>query len=185
MGNIPPPGPNAAGLLIPQWFLVGASFLVIVARLNLRLRLQGVQLMLSDYFMCCAWLCAVVTASFDIIFARMGVLDPDMDYFLTRYEGPPEDIEYILKVSAASPGRWKYHDNNAIRPQLLWSSQFPFYLTFYFAKAALLAMYLRLFPEFMRKRRFMLWVVVGYCAAAFLVTILATALICRPVEGNW
>jgi len=68
---------------------------------------------------------------------------------------------------------------------LLWASQFPFYMTFYFAKAALLSIYLRLFPPFMRKRRFVLWMVIIYCAVAFAVTMLSTLLICRPIEGNW
>ena len=95
----PPPGPYPAGLLVPQWGLIIASFIVILLRLNLRLRIQRISLMASDYLMCCAWLCAVATASFDIVFARMGVLDPNIDYFLTRYQGTPEEIEYILKVS--------------------------------------------------------------------------------------
>ena len=68
---------------------------------------------------------------------------------------------------------------------MTWISQFPFYLTFYFAKASLLSVYLRLFPVFMKKRRFILWAVIGYVAAAFLVTILVTIFICRPIEGNW
>ena len=96
----PPPGPHAAGVLVPQWLLISASFLVILARFNLRLRIQKVPVMLSDYLTCCAWLSAVATASFDIIFARMGVFSPDIDYFLTQYEGPPENVEYILKVRA-------------------------------------------------------------------------------------
>jgi len=87
---------------VPQWLLIGTCFVIIALRLNLRLRIQRIPLMASDYLMCCAWLSAVATASFDIVFARMGVLDPDMDYFLSSYQGPPEDIEYILKVSPAS-----------------------------------------------------------------------------------
>ena len=71
------------------------------------------------------------------------------------------------------------------RPQMQWASQFPFYLTFYFAKAALLAIYVRLFPVFMRKRRFILWTVIIYCAIAFGVTILATLFICQPFEAYW
>ena len=68
---------------------------------------------------------------------------------------------------------------------MTWISQFPFYLTFYFAKAALLSIYLRLFPPFMRKRRLLVWAVIVFVACAFVVTILSTLLICLPVEGNW
>lgn len=99
----PPPGPYAAGVLVPQWLLIGISFLVIVARLNLRVRVQRIPLMVSDYLMCCAWLCAVATAAFDIVFARMGVFHPDLDYFMLAYDGPPEDIEFVFKVSGDPP----------------------------------------------------------------------------------
>jgi hypothetical protein len=32
----------------------------------------------------------------------MDVLRPDMDYFLTKYEGSQQEIEYLLKVSVTS-----------------------------------------------------------------------------------
>lgn len=64
-------------------------------------------------------------------------------------------------------------------------SQIPLSLAFYFSKAALLARYLRLFPHFMRKRRSILWAVIAYSAAAYVVTLLTTIFICRPIEGNW
>ena len=70
-------------------------------------------------------------------------------------------------------------------PQVLWFSKLPLDLTFYISQAALLAVYLCLFPSFMRKRRFILWVIVAYRAAAYVVTLLTTAFICRPIEGNW
>src|SRR3569833_1205606 len=81
------PGPNVPGLLVPQWLLISISLAVIIARLNLRLRIQQTPLTASDYLMCCAWLSAVATASFDIVFARMGVITTEMDYFLMAYEG--------------------------------------------------------------------------------------------------
>ena len=58
-------------------------------------------------------------------------------------------------------------------------------MTFYLAKAALLSIYIRLFPTFMKKRRIVLWGTIIYCALAFAVTILSTLLICRPIQGNW
>jgi hypothetical protein len=165
MVGVPLPGPHAAGLLVPQWLLISTSFFVILARINLRLRIQRVPMMLSDYLMCCAWLSSVATASFDVVFARKGILRPDIDYYLTTYEGSAEDFEYLYKM--------------------IWVSQFPFDMTLYFAKAALLALYVRLFPVFMRKRRTVLWAVIVYTAAAYLVTELTSLLICRPIEGNW
>ena len=90
---------------MPQWLLISFSFVVIALRLHLRLRIQRIPIMASDYLMCCAWVSAVITASFDVVFARMGVLDPDIDYFLTRYPGTPDDIIYILKASMSKPSR--------------------------------------------------------------------------------
>jgi len=55
----------------------------------------------------------------------------------------------------------------------------------YLAKAALLSIYIRLFPTFMKKRRIVLWGIIVYCALAFAVTIFSTLLICRPIQGNW
>lgn len=98
----PPPGPHAPGVLVPQWLLIVLSLLALVAQFNLRTT-QRMSPLTSDYLMLCAWLAAVATASFDIIFARLDVLHPDMDYFLTKYSGTPEDVEYILKVGAAPP----------------------------------------------------------------------------------
>lgn len=184
----PPAGPTAVGLLVPQWLLIAVSLIVILLRLNLRLKVQRTSLTVSDYFMCAAWLSAVATASFDIEFARMGVLDPEMDYLLIQYRGPPEDIEYILKVSMAGPHvppPMRLDNNTSPHLQLLWASQFPFFLTFNLAKATLLSIYMRLFPVFMVKRRIVVWAVIVYCAAAFVATIFLTLFICYPVERNW
>ena len=42
-----PPGSYVAGLLIPQWLLVGMSLLGILLRLNLRIRIQRISLTAS------------------------------------------------------------------------------------------------------------------------------------------
>lgn len=42
-----------------------------------------------------------------------------------------------------------------------------------------------MFPDFMRKRRVFLWMVIGYVVAAYIVSILTTICICLPPSENW
>ncbi|KAK2016787.1 hypothetical protein LZ32DRAFT_601180 [Colletotrichum eremochloae] len=69
--------------------------------------------------------------------------------------------------------------------QLQWASQFPFFTAFYLCKAALLTLYARFFPAFMKTRRRILWATIVFCGCAYTATILGTFFICRPLKGNW
>ena len=57
------------------------------------------QLLLSDLLLVAAWCGAVTTASFDMVFYKMNVLRPGIDYTLKNFHAPPADFEYLLKVS--------------------------------------------------------------------------------------
>ncbi|RYP51737.1 hypothetical protein DL769_010767 [Monosporascus sp. CRB-8-3] len=160
------PGPYAAGVLleqVPEWLLIGIGAAIIGARIYLRVKIQEASLSASDILMCLAWCAAVTNSSFDIVFARMGVLSPHINYYLVGWDGSDEEVEYFQKAS---------NKGSLTR-------------SFYLSKAALLVVYLQLFPNFMVKRRIVLWGTIVYCIMAYTATIFMTLFICTPIESNW
>ncbi|KAI1040665.1 hypothetical protein LB505_012244 [Fusarium chuoi] len=160
-----PIDPSGPTVIATEWALISVATAVILARLYLRLVLQQRNLLASDVFMCAAWASAVTTASFDIYFFRIGIFKPGTTFDLAGFEGTAAEAENFYK--------------------LYYFSTYPFYLTFYLSKAALLAVYLQIFPSFMVKRRRFLWVVIAYVATGFVVTILLLSLSCLPIWRNW
>ncbi|EXL39275.1 hypothetical protein FOCG_18108 [Fusarium oxysporum f. sp. radicis-lycopersici 26381] len=129
------------------------------------MKIQHRKLLASDILMCMAWVTGTIAASITFKYFQMGVLEPHIQTSLKNYDGGPEDIILILK--------------------LFWFSNIPFHTTFYLCKAALLAVYLQLFPSFMVKRRIFLWAVITYVAVAYIATMLVLFCICLPLSGNW
>ncbi|KAK2674703.1 hypothetical protein RAB80_009687 [Fusarium oxysporum f. sp. vasinfectum] len=142
-----PIDPSGPTVIATEWALISIATAVILARLYLRLVLQRRSLLASDVFMCAAWASAVATASFDIYFYRIGIFKPGTTFDLAGFEGTAEEAESFYK--------------------LYYFANYPFYVTFYLSKAALLAVYLQIFPVFMVKRRRFLWVVIVYVAMGF------------------
>ncbi|VZI02822.1 unnamed protein product [Fusarium fujikuroi] len=160
-----PIDPSGPTVIATEWALISVATAVILARLYLRLVLQRRNLLASDVFMCAAWASAVATASFDIYFFRIGIFKPGTTFDLAGFEGTAAEAENFYK--------------------LYYFSTYPFYVTFYLSKAALLAVYLQIFPSFMVKRRRFLWVVIIYVAIGFVITILLLSLSCLPIWRNW
>ncbi|KAI8654457.1 hypothetical protein NCS57_01191100 [Fusarium keratoplasticum] len=157
--------PRPAAILASQWTLIVVATAVIAARVYLRLKIQNRRMLNSDIIMCTAWVFAIITAAFGPVFARMGALEPDVHTSLQGYKGELDDLELVL--------------------QLFFAVNFPFYTTFYLCKAALLAVYLQVFPEFMVKRRIFLWATILFVVIAYVVTITLIFTICLPLERNW
>ncbi|KAJ3512517.1 hypothetical protein NM208_g15314 [Fusarium decemcellulare] len=157
--------PGPAMVLATSWTLIVLATGVVAARLYLRLRIQRRRLLSSDMIMCAAWLFAIITNVFGPVFAAYGALDPEVHTSLQGYKGRVEDLELVL--------------------QLFFASYFPYYTTFYLCKAALLAVYLQVFPDFMVKRRIFLWVTIGFVAVSYVATIVLIFCICLPLERNW
>ncbi|KAL6361027.1 hypothetical protein LRP88_04489 [Fusarium phalaenopsidis] len=157
--------PGPAAILASQWTLIVVATAVIAARIYLRLKIQNRRMLYSDIIMCTAWVFAIITAAFGPVFASKGALDPDVHTSLEGYKGGVEDLKLVL--------------------QLFFAVNFPFYTTFYLCKAALLAVYLQVFPEFMVKRRIFLWVTIVFVVIAYIVTITLIFTICLPLERNW
>ncbi|KAK1623504.1 hypothetical protein BDP81DRAFT_438982 [Colletotrichum phormii] len=130
-------GPSAAAVIGTEFTLIGVAAALIGARIYLRLVIQDLPLITSDILVCVAWVFTVASASYDIVFHKMGVLHSHVAYTLEGYDGTPEDVELV----------WK----------LQWSGQFPFFTAFYLCKATLLSLYARFFPIFMETRRKILW----------------------------
>ncbi|KAK1689356.1 hypothetical protein BDP55DRAFT_652967 [Colletotrichum godetiae] len=158
-------GPSAAAVIGTEFTLIGVAAALIGARIYLRLVIQDLPLITSDILVCIAWVFTAASASYDIVFHKMGVLRSHVAYTLEGYDGTPEDVKLV----------WK----------LQWSGQFPFFTAFYLCKATLLSLYARFFPIFMETRRKILWGTMVYCSCAYVTNMLTILLICRPVQGNW
>ncbi|KAK0381882.1 hypothetical protein CLIM01_00781 [Colletotrichum limetticola] len=158
-------GPSAGAVIGTEFTLIGIAAILIGARIYLRLVIQNLPLITSDILVCVAWLFTVASASYDVVFHKLGVLRSHVAYTLEGYDGTPEDLELV----------WK----------LQWSGQFPFFTAFYLCKATLLSLYARFFPIFMETRRKILWGTMVYCGCAYGTNMLILLLICRPLRGNW
>lgn len=71
---------------------------MIGARLFMRLRIKRQTFQASDAFLCLAWIASVTTASFDIIFFQMGILDENVSLTLVGYAGTAEEKTTYAKV---------------------------------------------------------------------------------------
>ncbi|KAH7006783.1 hypothetical protein EDB80DRAFT_576889, partial [Ilyonectria destructans] len=157
-----------------QWTLIFIAALVIGARVYLRLLIQRRKLLNSDILICAAWVAGIGSASFDIVLLRLGALELDVATVLEQFYGTPEVIQLILKISRSES-----------KADLFWIRITPLLVTFYLCKAALLAIYLQIFPEFMVKRRIFLSFTIAFVASSFVASILVVYCTCLPLKRNW
>lgn len=165
-----------------QWSLLFIAFGVILARLYLRLILQRRRLLASDLFMCAGWCTAATTAALDIVFWKMGTMRKGVTLGLVGWNGTAEDASYFYKVRRCL---FPFVQCANICWKLYHFADYPFHTTFYLSKAALLSVYLQVFPSFMVKRRRFLWAVIAYVAASYTTTILILTCICLPTWRHW
>ncbi|KAH8889998.1 hypothetical protein GQ53DRAFT_868376 [Thozetella sp. PMI_491] len=158
-------GPTGASVIATEWILLSIAAFLISARLYLRLKIKRQRLMLSDSFICLAWTFAVAYNSFDILYMRLGALEPYVDSALVNFQTDPETVQTV---------------------QLgFWASLIPYYTALYCSKAAVLSFYLQICPEFSRFRRNGIWMVIYYSGAAFVTTMGLIFFLCYPVQRNW
>ncbi|UZP39017.1 hypothetical protein NXS19_006833 [Fusarium pseudograminearum] len=157
--------PRGGEVIAVQWTLLSVAFGLILARLYLRILLQRRRLLASDLFMCAGWCISCITACFDIHFYKMGVMQKGVTLGLVGFEGTAEEASEFLKL---------YHVTDYI-----------FHSTFYLSKAALLCVYLQVFPDFMVKRRRFLWAVIAFVAASFTAVMLLLTVSCLPTWRWW
>ncbi|KAH6986441.1 hypothetical protein BKA56DRAFT_451523, partial [Ilyonectria sp. MPI-CAGE-AT-0026] len=150
---------------LTEWSFIAVTAVLIAARIYLRLKINRKQFAPSDVFICLAWCCSVTMASFDIVFAKIDILRPDVDYALKGFSGPLEKKQKGLKF--------------------FWIANFPFYMGFYLCKAAILTFYNQLFPPVLRKRRFVLWAAIVCVFCEWIVTISLSLFYCWPIHTNW
>jgi len=112
-----------------------------------------------------AWIfgCAFTTGT--VFLFKLGALDKGVGTALEGYHHDYADIQEIIK--------------------LYWFCLIPFYLTMYTCKAALLSMYLDIFPVFMRKRRIILWTTIVYTLLALITTLVVALCLCYPIHRLW
>jgi hypothetical protein len=86
-------------VIATDWVPLFISLVAILARLHWRFNIARQRLPASDACLCLAWCSAAVNACFDIYWFRSGVLTPHMDYLLAAYQGTPEELQKLLRVS--------------------------------------------------------------------------------------
>ncbi|KAH6985263.1 hypothetical protein EDB80DRAFT_591071 [Ilyonectria destructans] len=157
--------PTAVAVIVGEWLLLFIGAVMILARLYLRLKINRQTLVLSDMFICLAWLAAAASASVDIYLKCMGVLRQDVDAFLRGYEG----------------------DRNTLQSALLyfWAGNFAFFTAFWCSKTAILAFYLQIFPPAFQTYRIIIWIVITYAVMGYIVAISLNLFLCWPLERNW
>ncbi|KAF4991726.1 hypothetical protein FGRMN_7637 [Fusarium graminum] len=157
--------PAPSGATAVSYLLITLAALIIAARVYLRLVIQKQRLIAADWLRIAAWCSAFTMVSFDVVFLQEGALDSSNNFTLDNWDVPPEKLERVLRQ--------------------MWAVVLPFFTTFYLCKASLLVVYLQLFPIFMKKRRYVLWAVVIYCAAAYISSVCLQLFLCSPIQRNW
>ncbi|KAH7021903.1 hypothetical protein EDB80DRAFT_395 [Ilyonectria destructans] len=158
-------GPGPVVVLVLGFLLIAIAAGTIIARLHLRLNIQRRGLLVSDILIGAAWVSGLANTSLDIVFMKLGALDPPVLSTLANYAGDEDTIKEVLKT--------------------LWLTQLPFWAACYLSKAALLATYLQIFPEFMQKRRNFLWATIVYTTFVYVGSIAMMFSICIPVSSYW
>jgi uncharacterized membrane protein len=130
--------------------------------------------------MVAAWISGVITAAFSPAFAVLHAFDPSVHTTLRGYHGGSASLVLVLKVGS----RIAVVDV-ADMMQLLFASSFPFYTTLYLCKAALLAVYIQVFPAFMAKSRKFLWATIWIVGISYVITIVVLFCICLPIDRSW
>lgn len=103
MVQLSPPaanGPTAAAVIATTWTLLCVAALLIAARLHLRLKIRRQRLAVSDGLICLAWCSAATYASFDIVFLKLGILDPAVDGFMRNLQADPATLQTISMVGS-------------------------------------------------------------------------------------
>ncbi|KAH7000496.1 hypothetical protein EDB80DRAFT_895731 [Ilyonectria destructans] len=152
-------------VMVVGWVLVAIATGVIFARIYLRLKIQRRRLLVSDALMAAAWVFAVAEVSTHVIMMNLGGLDKGVGTTPVGFHGNSDKLQAITKA--------------------YWFSQIPFFVAVYLCKAALLSMYLEIFPVFMRKRRIFSWMTICYNILALVATLVVTYRLCYPIDRLW
>ncbi|KAH6879428.1 hypothetical protein B0T10DRAFT_496451 [Thelonectria olida] len=159
------PPPSASAILAIVYTLIAIATVLIAARIYLRIKIQKRRLLFSDWLMILGWCGAFASAPFNIVLSSYGALKPHIDYSLTNYHVDLGTFKFVRKM--------------------IWASGLPLFTTPYFCKASLLAVYLQLFPPFLKKRRIVLWVTIGYVVVGYIVSMSLLFFLCFPPSRYW
>lgn len=152
-------------VMVVGWVLLAIATGVIFARIYLRLKIQRRRLLVSDALMATAWVFAVAEVSSHVVMMNLGGLDKGVGTTPVGFHGGSYKLQAITKA--------------------YWFSLIPFFGAVYLCRAALLSMYLEIFPVFMRKRRIFLWMTICYNFLALLATFVVTYRLCYPMDRLW
>ncbi|ORY12946.1 hypothetical protein BCR34DRAFT_281500 [Clohesyomyces aquaticus] len=145
--------------IVVQSLLVALALFITLLRCWVRVRMEHRVLTIPDYLVCAGWLCIVgwVACSINALYLQLShpLAEPDLT---------TDSIAYLETV---------------------YISCFFFDVGLYLPKASLVTFYWWLIPVGFRRLRLALWIGSTYLACAFLATLLADLLICRPISHNW
>jgi hypothetical protein len=145
-----------------------AALVLILVRLSLRRRRQShsIAANLSDIFLVCSWLTAIVDIS----------INAWKNTLRMRYlSWPSSELYYMVP-----------HDQSAHLLKVSWISLYFIYISLWFAKAAFIAFYYDIFYTHGSWR--MKWVLHSagaFAAATFILQMGLLTFWCNPISGNW
>ncbi|KAH8645699.1 hypothetical protein BX600DRAFT_444264 [Xylariales sp. PMI_506] len=141
---------SGEALIAIEWILISIAFCLILVRLNLRVRILGESLILSDYLIISAFLTGVALNAVDLSLFLQHLYQGNYDYELSTYVAPDSELVSVLKR--------------------FYGEYFPFYIEQYLNKASLIALYYEIFRPDSVKLQKALFGLVLYCGASFIIT---------------
>ncbi|KAK7222468.1 hypothetical protein V2G26_010471 [Clonostachys chloroleuca] len=150
---------SGKGLLAVEWTLIGIALILLIARLNLRIRYLRSGFVISDGFMIAAFVAAASLTSADTWLYHMKVYKPDVDFQMNHWDSSVEEKIQVYKT--------------------FFSLYFPFYIEQYLNKGTLIALYFEIFGQHMGKTRTSLFALSTFCIIGFTTTVLMNLFYCR------
>ncbi|CAI6100887.1 unnamed protein product [Clonostachys chloroleuca] len=88
---------SGKGLLAVEWTLIGIALILLIARLNLRIRYLRSGFVISDGFMIAAFVAAASLTSADTWLYHMKVYKPDVDFQMNHWDSSVEEKIQVYK----------------------------------------------------------------------------------------
>ncbi|VUC29220.1 unnamed protein product [Clonostachys rosea] len=150
---------SGKGLLAVEWTLIGIALILLIARLNLRIRHLRSGFVISDFFMIAAFIAAVSLTSADTWLYHMKVYKANVDFQMNNWDASAEEKIQAYKA--------------------FFSLYFPFYVETYLNKGTLIALYFEIFGQHIGKTRSSLFALSTFCVIGLTTTVLMNLFYCR------
>ncbi|KAA8912293.1 hypothetical protein FN846DRAFT_321919 [Sphaerosporella brunnea] len=151
-----------------EWTLASLALIFVLLRIYVRFTTpSSVRYKLSDAIIIVAWLSLATMVSLDTAMAKLYLFEPGSFFnqpMIRKNDSVEENVQAL---------------------QLLYGSAFPYTMSIYLVKAAIIAWYYSITPPTLARCRMALHVMCGCCIFGFLVAMGFSMLSCLPISRNW